>query len=114
MGFSLRNKLKGENSSSEVYTTAVDGSDTGNDVAHADLHLRRVKEQHRWDPFMDYEKIDAVDAALATGDAEKEAAVEESILQDDSPYLEVRSSVSLPLLSHASLCRANMGLGKTN
>lgn len=97
MGFSLRNKFKGENSASEVYATAVEGSDTlGEDVAHADVHLRRVKEQHKWDPFMDYEKIDAVDAAIASGDPEKEAAIEQSILQEDSPYLEVRSAVSHP------------------
>lgn len=95
MGFSLRNKFKGENSASQVHTTALEGSDTlGEDVSHADVHLRRVKDQHQWDPFMDYDKIDAVDAALATGDVEKEAAVEHSILQEDSPYLEVRSSVS--------------------
>lgn len=96
MAFSaFRNKFAGKNSASEVYTTAVEGSETlGEDVAHADLHLRRVKEQHKWDPFMDYDKIDAVDAAIASGDVEKEAAVEHSILQDDSPYMEVRSSVS--------------------
>lgn len=107
---SLRNKFKSENSSSQVYTTSVDGS--GEDVAHADMHLRRVKDQHKWDPFMDYEKIDAVEAAIASGDADKEAAVEHSILQEDSPYLEVRSSVS-PLNSYSvSLHGANSRLGK--
>lgn len=113
MGFSFR-KFKGENSASQVHTTAVEGSDTlGEDVTHADLHLRRVKDQHRWDPFMDYEKIDAVDNAIASGDAEKEAAVEQSILQEDSPYLEVRSSVS-PLSPVVSQNMANLGLGETH
>lgn len=91
MGFSnIVNKFK-DNSATNVYTTSADGS--GEDIAHADTHLRRVKDQHKWDPFMDVDKIDAVDAALQTGDAEKEAAIEQSILQEDSPYLEVRSSV---------------------
>lgn len=67
---------------------------SGDDVAHADMHLRRLRSQHRWDPFMDHDKIDAVDVAIASGDAEKEAAIEQSILQEDSPYLEVRSSVN--------------------
>ena len=103
MGIPFLKKFRGDNSASEVYTTAVDGSDTlGEDVAHADLHLRRVKDQHKWDPFMDFEKIDAVDSALASGDAEKEAAVEQSILQEDSPYLEVRSSVSFPISCYAA------------
>lgn len=43
---------------------------------------------------MGYDKIDAVDAAIGSGDIEKEAAIQESIFQEDSPYLEVRSSVS--------------------
>ncbi len=110
MGFSL-GKFRGENSASQVHTTAVDGSE-GDDVANADVHLRRVKDQHKWDPFMDYSQIEAVDAALATGDAEKEAAVEQSILEEDSPYMEVRSSVGPRTLS-APLKRANPSLGQT-
>jgi hypothetical protein len=95
MGFSFRGKSKGEDSVTNVRTTSFQASDEpGDDVARADLHLRRVKDQHKWDPFMDYDKIDVVDAAIASGDVEKEAAVEQSLLQEDSPYLEVRSSVS--------------------
>lgn len=89
---SLRNKLKGGHGETEVYSSAVDGS--AQDVANADVHIRRMKDQHRWDPFMDDDKLDAVESAVASGDAEKEAAVEQSILQEDSPYLEVRTSVS--------------------
>lgn len=94
MGFSL-GKLRGEKGESNVRSSAVESSDTtSEDVANAGVHLRRMKDQHRWDPFMDTSQIKAVDAALATEDPEKEAAVEQSILQEDSPYLEVRSSVS--------------------
>lgn len=91
MGFS--NKFKSKESVDPVATGVERMESLGEDGANADFHLRRVKDQHRWDPFMDYEKIDAVDAAIASGDTEKEAAVEVSILQEDSPYLEVRSSV---------------------
>ncbi|KAH8881835.1 Tetrapeptide transporter, OPT1/isp4 [Thozetella sp. PMI_491] len=93
MGFTMR-KFRGETTTSEVNSTALEGSDSiGEETVAADMHLRRVKDQHQWDPFMDYDQIDAVDAALATGDPEKEAAVEQSILQEDSPYMEVRASV---------------------
>lgn len=91
MGF--MEKIKSKSTVSEV-STGVDRVETnGSGNAHADMHLRRLRSQHRWDPFMDHDKIDAVDNAIASGDAEKEAAIEQSILQEDSPYLEVRSSV---------------------
>jgi len=94
MGFSLKSILRKGDDTTVVQSTAYESNaDASEDVANADVHLRRMKAQHKWDPFMDYDKIDAVDAALATGDVEKEAAVEESILQEDSPYLEVRSAV---------------------
>lgn len=92
MGFTSKFSKKSE--VSEVATSVDRAESHGDDVAHADFHLRRMKDQHRWDPFMDHDKIDAVESAIASGDPEKEAAIEQSILQEDSPYLEVRSSVS--------------------
>jgi OPT family small oligopeptide transporter len=92
MGLSnIVNRFK-ENSATNVYTSGAESA-SGEDIAHADTHLRRVKDQHKWDPYMDLDKIHAVEAAIETGDAEKEAAVEQSILQEDSPYFEVRSAV---------------------
>jgi hypothetical protein len=93
MGFSnIITKIK-DNSASNVYTSSAEGP--GEDVANADAHLRRVKDQHKWDPFMDIHTIDDIDNAIGTGDAEKEVAVEQSILEEDSPYFEVRASVRL-------------------
>jgi hypothetical protein len=43
---------------------------------------------------MDAGKLDIVDEVIASGDVEKEAALEESLLEEDSPYAEVRISVS--------------------
>ncbi|KJZ69609.1 hypothetical protein HIM_10997 [Hirsutella minnesotensis 3608] len=58
-----------------------------------DRELRRFKKQHKWDPFLDNEKLENIDDALASGNAEKEAAIDESLIQEDSPYPEVRASV---------------------
>ena len=63
---------------------------------YADQHIKRLRDQHRFDPFMEIEKLDAVDAVIEGGDAEKEAAVEASLLGENSPYAEVRNSVCPP------------------
>ena len=60
-----------------------------------DRELRRFRKQHKWDPFLDIDKLDNIDDALASGNAEKEAAIDESLIQEDSPYPEVRASVSV-------------------
>lgn len=61
--------------------------------ANADAELRNFRKQHKWDPFLDIDKLDAVDEAIASGNPDKEAAIDESLLQEDSPYPEVRASV---------------------
>jgi len=81
---------------------AVDGpvSDQQNasssavDVGHdAEADLIEFNKSHKWDPFLDTEKLDNVDNVIQSGDTEKQAAVEETLLEDDSPYAEVRASV---------------------
>lgn len=67
------------------------GADAPTGNAHAEL--RNFRKQHRWDPFLDIDKLDNIDDALASGNAEKEAAIDESLIQEDSPYPEVRASV---------------------
>lgn len=63
------------------------------EVGDADAELRNFRKQHRWDPFLDVQKLDNIDAAISSGDVEKETAVDESLIQENSPYPEVRSSV---------------------
>ncbi|KAG9250828.1 OPT oligopeptide transporter protein-domain-containing protein [Emericellopsis atlantica] len=63
------------------------------EVGNADGELRNFSKQHKWDPFLETEKLDNIDAAIASGDPEKEAALDESLIQEDSPYYEVRISV---------------------
>lgn len=83
-------------------------------AANVESDLRNFRKQHRWDPFLDIDKLDNIDEALASGNIEKEAAIDESLIQEDSPYPEVRASVcsihlsTLPIPNgfgnHDSLC----------
>ncbi|KAH8659933.1 Tetrapeptide transporter, OPT1/isp4 [Xylariales sp. PMI_506] len=63
------------------------------DAQEAEKHLKRLRAQHRFDPFMDLEKLDAIDSAIETGNAEKEMATEDSLIGENSPYAEVRTAV---------------------
>lgn len=96
MGFSWRGKSK--TTETELPASPSDGGDaitTGANLEqiNPEADLRKFKKLHQWDPFLGVDKLDTVDDALRSGDVEKEAAVEESLLQEDSPYPEVRSSV---------------------
>ncbi|KAG8415522.1 hypothetical protein J3458_009364 [Metarhizium acridum] len=80
-----------------IKSTETTGETTGADVlpntGSTENELRRFRRQHQWDPFLDIDKLDNIDDALASGNAEKEAAIDESLIQEDSPYPEVRNSV---------------------
>lgn len=75
-------------------TTETTGADVLPNAESTERELRRFRRQHQWDPFLDTDKLDNIDDALASGNAEKEAAIDESLIQEDSPYPEVRTSVS--------------------
>lgn len=62
-------------------------------VGNADSELKNFRKQHRWDPFLEVEKLNTIDNAIASGDPEKEAAIDGAIIQEDSPYAEVRAAV---------------------
>ncbi|UKZ47498.1 hypothetical protein TrVGV298_001717 [Trichoderma virens] len=81
-------------SDARVETEAVSsGVDVLPGAGNVESELRNFRKQHRWDPFLDIDKLDNIDEALASGNAEKEAAIDESLIQEDSPYPEVRASV---------------------
>ncbi len=84
MGFSFRRRRD---------TGSDPDSPTEGATSSADAGLQKFSRLHRWDPFLDVDKLDTVSDAIVEGDPEKEAAVEESLLDDDSPYPEVRASV---------------------
>lgn len=78
----------------EKTTGVTSGVSIGDDVDDQALNLQKFQKMHKWDLFMDPDQLDTVDNVLASGDIEKEAALEQSILEENSPYSEVRSSVS--------------------
>lgn len=98
MGFSFR----GKGSDPPVTVTEADGSSSAVDIsAEPQADLKKFRKLHTFDPYLDISKLEAVDNVLDTGDVEKEAAVEEQLIVEDSPYPEVRSSVSPDSLQHS-------------
>lgn len=77
----------------EKTTGVTSGVSIGDDVDDQAANLQKFQKMHKWDLFMDADQLDTVDNVLASGDIEKEAALEQSILEENSPYSEVRSSV---------------------
>lgn len=55
--------------------------------------LEAFKHEHAWDPNLPQESINAVDEALKVDDLEKKIAVETVLLEENSPYPEVRAAV---------------------
>ncbi|KAI1339360.1 small oligopeptide transporter [Xylariaceae sp. FL0016] len=55
--------------------------------------LRQFEQQHKLDPNLPIEELNDVDAVLSSGNAEKGLQVEATLLEDDSPYPEVRAAV---------------------
>lgn len=100
MGFtSWRGKGAPEDQTTEVAETAVTSSfeaEETQDNESQDLHIRRLKDQHRFDPFMDIAKLDAIDDAIDSGDLEKEGNLEHNLIGENSPYAEVRAAVCVP------------------
>lgn len=99
-------------SDARVETEAVSsGADVlPGESQNVESELRNFRKQHRWDPFLDIDKLDNIDEALASGNVEKEAAIDESLIQEDSPYPEVRASVWLSITPFAQhFCRLFAG-----
>ncbi|TWU72259.1 hypothetical protein ED733_001737 [Metarhizium rileyi] len=60
---------------------------------HAADELRVFQKQHRWDPFLDNDKLDSIENAIQSESVEKQAKVDGALIQEDSPYAEVRAAV---------------------
>lgn len=71
---------------SEGKTTAIDAS-------AAVEELKKFEKLHKWDPNLPQAELDEVHAVLAGGDIEDGVAVEQALLEEDSPYPEVRAAV---------------------
>lgn len=75
--------------------SAVDENTAETSGAQARQELENFRKQHKWDPFLDNEKLDTIESAIHSDNAEKAMAVDETLIQEDSPYPEVRASVRL-------------------
>jgi hypothetical protein len=58
-------------------------------AADAARNLKAFKQFHALDANLPIDGLDAVEEALQVGDAEKEVAIERTLLEDNSPYPEV-------------------------
>lgn len=56
-------------------------------------HLAQFEKMHKLDPNMPLDELSDVDAAIATGNAEKGLEIEHALMEDNSPYPEVRAVV---------------------
>ncbi|KAF3064003.1 Sexual differentiation process protein isp4 [Daldinia childiae] len=90
MGFNFRKRAVAEEitpastSSSEVIeVTGVEALNT----------LKGFEEQHKLDPNLPIEELNEVGTAIASGDVEKGAEIETTLLEENSPYPEVRAAV---------------------
>lgn len=56
-------------------------------------HLHQFEKMHKLDPNMPLDELSDIDAAIATGNAEKGLEIEHALMEDNSPYPEVRAVV---------------------
>lgn len=66
---------------------------TGGQPEDAITQLKKFEKLHRWDLHLPQHQLDSVTAAVQSGDVEKEIAIEQSLLEEDSPYPEVKVAV---------------------
>lgn len=52
-------------------------------------HLQQFEKAHKLDPNLPIDDLNDVDAAIATGNAEKGLEIEHALMEDNSPYPEV-------------------------
>ncbi|KAG6004645.1 hypothetical protein E4U21_000869 [Claviceps maximensis] len=90
MGLKDRFGLKSKSTETTAETTSTEVLPNAEGT---ERELRRFRRQHQWDPFLEVDKLETIDDALASGNAEKEAVIDDALIQEDSPYPEVRSSV---------------------
>jgi hypothetical protein len=55
--------------------------------------LSAFEKEHMWDPNMPQENLNAVKKALQADDVNAEMALENALIEEDSPYAEVRAAV---------------------
>ena len=100
MGFGFRKRADAteavapvESNVEEPEIAHATGSDTDFNVQEGVDQLKKFQKTHQWDYNLDYDQIDTVNKAVNSDDLEKTANIEHALLEEDSPYFEVRASV---------------------
>ncbi len=105
MGFGFRKRADatetvapvGSNIEEPEIAQATGNDATGNDsdfnVQEGVDQLKKFQKTHQWDFNLDYDQIESVNKAVDSDDLEKTANIEHALLEEDSPYFEVRTSV---------------------
>ncbi|KAG5931379.1 hypothetical protein E4U53_001803 [Claviceps sorghi] len=75
-----------------IPSDGVSGAPTSS-VGDPAQELRNFSKQHKWDPFLDIDKLQTIESAIDSDNTEKQVQIDQELIQEDSPYLEVRSSV---------------------
>jgi len=57
--------------------------------------LEAFEKAHKLDPNLPLDELNDIDAAIATGNAEKGIEIEQALMEDNSPYPEVRRTLRL-------------------
>ncbi|KAG9228185.1 putative sexual differentiation process protein isp4 [Amylocarpus encephaloides] len=89
-GLFKRSKGAEGSSSDEGISSGIDSRHSPGNV---EADLRAFQVEHKWDPNLPEETIQTVADALNVDDVEKKVAVEVHLLEEDSPYPEVRAAV---------------------
>lgn len=107
MVFGWSKKEEGEVSVEPVPSNEAIGETTA--IEHAN-NLVRFRKMHQWDLHMEIDKLESISDVVESGDVEKEAAFEESLLGENSPYPEVRASVSSLVPALRTIYQLQLGL----
>lgn len=68
-------------------------STSGHDRLDRLKSLQQFEKSYKFDPNLPIDELTDVDAAIATGNAEKGIEIEHALMEDNSPYPEVRAVV---------------------
>lgn len=92
MVFSFRKRAAAEEVTPVSISSSEGAEATGTEVLNT---LKKFEEQHKLDPNLPIEELNDVDAAIATGDAEKGIEIETVLVEENSPYPEVGSILKI-------------------
>lgn len=82
------------NPSGEIETGHTTGADNVELTVDSGVdQLKKFKAAHQWDYNLDADEIQAVNNIADSEDVEKKVNFEHALLEEDSPYFEVRAAV---------------------